>query len=170
MKSEVQVLSSSRPNAGAMVTPIAETPVVEPQVAETPVAETPAEETPEAPATPFTPAPMETGGAGDSRSWAEQMEAGEEVFQQSWPAKCTRSQSRRHEPGPQHPFPLQDEEGRLTSVTQLYKHAAVQLASPHNVVGQAIGNLHPDLLPQQATCLGNQVECMIVELHLTSSV
>ena len=169
MKSEAQVTSSSRPSAGAMVTPIAETPVVEPQVAETPVVETPAEETPEAPATPFTPAPMEIGGAGDGRSWAKQMEAGEEVFQWSRPAKCARSQSRRREPGPRCPFPLQDKEGRFTLVTQLYEHAAAQPAGPHNVVGQVIGNLHPDLSPQQATRLGNQVECMIAELHLTSS-
>ena len=32
-----------------------------------------------------------------------------------------------------------------------------------------IRHLHPDLLPQQATSLGNQVACMIVKYHLTAS-
>ena len=31
-------------------------------------------------------------------------------------------------------------------------------------------HLHPDMLPQKATCLGNQVMCMIAEYHLTASV
>ena len=147
--------------------------MAEAAVAETPIMEPPAEETPgaEAPVAPSsTPAPMETGRAGDGQSWAEQMEAGkDELFQRSRPAKCARSQSRRCEPKPQLPFPLQDSEGRLASVSQLYEHAAAQPATPHNVAGQAIRHLHPDLLPQQAMCLKNQVVCMIAGYHLTVS-
>ena len=30
-------------------------------------------------------------------------------------------------------------------------------------------HLHPDLLPQKATSLGNEVSCMIAEYHLTAS-
>ena len=106
----------------------------------------------------------------DGQSWVEQMEAGkEEAFQRSQPAKRARSQSRRCEPKPWLPFPLQDSEGRLASISQLYEHAAVQPAAPHNVAGQAIMHLHPDLLPQKATHLGNQVACMIAEYHLTMS-
>ena len=30
-------------------------------------------------------------------------------------------------------------------------------------------HLHPQMLPQEARCLGNQVICMIAEYHLTSS-
>ena len=113
---------------------------------------------------------METGGAGDGQSWAEQVEAGEEEsFQRSRPAKHAHSQSRRHEPKPRLTFPLQDSEGRFASVSQLYEHAAAQPATPHNVAGRAIMYLHPDLLPQKATCLGNQVACMIAEYHLTAS-
>ena len=178
MKSDAQIPSSSRPSAGATVAPIAETPVAETPVAEaavveTPIMEAPAEETPgaEAPVAPSsTPAPMETGGVGDGQSWAEQMEAGDdESFQRSRPAKLARSQSRRHEPKPQLPFPLQDSEGRLASVSQLYEHAAVQAAAPYNVAGRAIMHLHPDLLLKKATRLGNQVTCMIAEYHLTVS-
>ena len=120
--------SSSRPSVGATVAPVTETPVVEAPVMETPVVEAPVDETPgaEAPVAPSdTPAPMETGGAGDGQLRAEQMEAGEdEAFQRSRPAKCARSQSRRGEPRPPLPFPLQDSEGRLASISQLYEHAA----------------------------------------------
>ena len=161
-----------------MVAPIAETPVVAVPVAEAPGAETPVtgapvDETPgaEAPVAPSsTPAPMETGGAGDGQSWAEQMEASkDEAFQRSRPAKRTQSQSRRHEPKPPLPFPLQDSEGRLVSILQLYTHAAEQPVTHHNVAGSAIMHLHPEVLPQNARCLGNQVTCMIAEYHLTAS-
>ena len=183
MKLDAQIPSSSRPSVGATVAPITETPVAETAVVETPIMEVPVVETPiaEAPvgeaqgaealvAPSSTPAPMETGGVGNGQSWAEQMEAGkEEAFQRSRPTKCARSQSRRREPKPRLPFPLQDSEGRLTSILQLYEHAAVQPATPHNVAGQAIMHLHPDLLPQKAAHLGNQVACMIAEYHLTAS-
>ena len=133
MKSKAQIPSSSRPSVGAMVVPVTETPMAEAPVAEAAVAETsvmeaPAEETmgAEAPVDPsFSPAPMETGGVGNGQSWAKQMEAGEEEsFQRSRPAKCPCSQSRRCEPKSQLPSPLQDSEGRLASVMQLYEHAA----------------------------------------------
>ena len=177
MRSDAQVPSFSRPRMGATAVPVAEAPMAEAPVAEAAVMETstmeaPAEETlSEAPVAPsFPPAPMETGGVGDGPSWAKQMEAGEEEpFQRSRPAKCPRSQSRRCEPMSQLPFPLQDQEGRFASIARMYEHAAAQPATPHNVAGWAIRHLHPDLLPQKATSLGNQVACMIVEYHLTAS-
>ena len=63
-KADTPATSSSEPSTGAMVTPVTETPVTETPVAQTPVAKTPATRS-------DTPAPMETGGAGDSKSWAE---------------------------------------------------------------------------------------------------
>ena len=168
MKSDAQTTSSSRPSAGATVAAVAETPGAVALVAETPVTEAPVDEAlgAEAPVAPSsTPAPI-----GDGQSWAEQMEAGEdEVFQRSRPAKCPWSQSRRCEPKTPLPFPLQDSEGRLASVLQLYEHAAVQPATPHNVASQGIMHLHPEMLLQKATHLGNQVACMITEYHLMSS-
>ena len=98
------------------------------------------------------------------------MEAGEEEpFQRSRPAKCPHSQSRGREPKSWLPFPLQHSEGRFASIAQLYEHAAAQPATPHNVAGQVIMHLHPDLLPQKAMSLRNQVACMIAEYHLTVS-
>ena len=183
MKSDAQTHSSSRSSVGAMAAPVAETPMAETPVAEVPVVavpvavalvteasvgETQGAEAPVAPSSP--PAPMETGGVGDGQSWAEQVEVGEEEsFQRSRPAKHACSQSRRCELKSRLSFPLQDSEGRLTSVLQLYEHAAVQPLAPHNVAGWAIMHLHPNLLPQKATCLGNQESCMIAEYHLTTS-
>ena len=113
---------------------------------------------------------METGGAGDSQSWAERVKAGiDEEFQQDRPAKCRRSQSRRREERPTIPFSLQDSEGRLSSISQLYKHAGEQPAIDHNVAARGIMHLHPEMLPRKATRLRNQVVCMIAEYHLTSS-
>ena len=173
MKAEATATSSSKPSAGAMAAPVAETPVMETPVVEAPVAETPVTETPvvETPAAPSdTPAPMETGRAGDGQSWAKRIEAGiDEEFQQDRPAKHHRSQSRRREQRPMLPFPLQDSEGRLASVSQLYEHVGEQPATRHNVAGRGIMHLHPDVLPGKATCLRNQVACMIAEYHLTGS-
>ena len=67
------------------------------------------------------------------------------------------------------PFPLQDSEGRLPSILQLYKHAGEQPAAHHNEATQGIIHLHPEMMPCEATRLGNQVICMITEYHLTSS-
>ena len=104
MRAETQVPSSRRPSAEATVAPVAETAVVETPIAEAPVAEAPVvepaimEETPAEAltATPSLPAPMETGGAGDGPSWAEQVEeVKDEPFQWSKLAKCPCSLSRR---------------------------------------------------------------------------
>ena len=67
------------------------------------------------------------------------------------------------------PSPLQDSEGRLASISQLYAHAAEQPVTHHNMAGSAIMHLHPEMLPQNARRLGNQVTCMIAEYHLTAS-
>ena len=74
-----------------------------------------------------TPALMEAGRAGDGQSWAEQVKTGLEAeFRQARPLKCPRSQSRRRETKLVLPFPLQDMEGRLTSVMRLYEHVGEQ--------------------------------------------
>ena len=163
MKVEAMATSSSKPSVGAMAAPVVETPVAEAPVTETLGAETPA-------ALSDTPAPMETGGVGDSQPWAEHVEAGvEEEFQQDRPVKHHWSQSKKHKPRPMLPFPLQDSEGRLASISQLYEHAAEQRAVHHNMAGREIMHLHLEMLPCKAMCLGNQVTCMIAEYHLTSS-
>ena len=169
-RAEALAAGSSEPSAGATAAPAQETPVEEPPVMEPPVTETPVMEAP-ASGTPRsdTPAPMETGGAGDGQSWAAQVEGGLEAeFQQHRPAKCRRSLSRKREVRPTLPFPLQDTEGRLTSILRLYEHAGEQPAHD-DVAGRGIMHLHPEMPPWEARCLGSQVICMIAEYHLTSS-
>ena len=119
-------------------------------------------------ATSDVPAPMETGGAGNGQSWAEQAGA-EEDFKRDRPTKCRRPQSRRREDRPTLPFPLQDDEGRCTSTQELYRHAGQQPPAHHNVATVGITHLHPEVLPREARSLGNQVLCMIAEYHLTSN-
>ena len=163
MKVDTQTTSSSEPNATAMAAPVTETPVTETPVTETPVTETPVTETPAARSD--TPAPMETGGVGDGQSWAECVEAGiDEEFQQDRPVKHHWSQSRRHKQRPMLPFPLQDSEGRLASISQLYEHVGEQPATCHNVAGRGFMHLHLEMLPGKAMCLRNQIACMIAAL------
>ena len=114
-------------------------------------------------ATTDVPVPMETGGAGDGQSWAEQTED-EDDFKRHRPAKRPRLQSRR----PTFPFPLQDEEGRRTSAQEIYRHSGQQPPACHNVATMGITHLHQEVLPYEARSLGNQVLCMIAEYHLTS--
>ena len=100
----------------------------------------------------------------------ERVKAGiDEEFQQDRPVKHHWSQSRRCEERVMLPFPLQDSEGRLASISQLYKHAGEQPAARHNVATRGIMHLHLEMLLHNATCLRNQVICMIAEYHLTSS-
>ena len=119
-------------------------------------------------ATSDVPAPMETGGAGNGQSWAEQAGA-EEDFKRDRPTKRHRSQSRRREDRPTLPFPLQDDEGRRTSAQELYRHAGQQPLACPNVATMGITHLHPEVLPREARSLGNQVLCMIAEYHFTSN-
>ena len=114
------------------------------------------------------PAPMETGGAGDGRSWADWAEASaDDKFRRDRPAKHRRSASRRQEGQPTHPFPLQDNDGRCASVQQLYQHAGEQPWACHNVATQGLTHQYADMELHEARSLSNQVLCMIAEYHLT---
>ena len=145
-------MGSSEPSVGATAAATQETPTEEPPVEGTPAEEPPMVEAPVAgPSRSDTPAPMEMGGAGDGQSWAKQVETSSKAeFRWARLLKCPRSQSRRQEMGPALPFPLQDTEGRLTSVTRLYKHVREQPLLQHDVAGRAIRHLHPEILPLDA--------------------
>ena len=160
-QAEGPAVGSSEPSAGATTAPTQETPAEESPVVEAPVSDAPRSDP---------PALMETGGAGDGRSWAEQAKTGLEAeFRQARPLKCPRSQLRRRETRLVLPFCLQDMEGRLASVTRLYEHAGEQPLPRDDVAGECIRHLHPEMMPQDASCLRNQVVCMIAEYHLMSS-
>ena len=114
------------------------------------------------------PAPMETGGAGDGRSWVDWAEASaDDEFRRDRPTKHHRSASRRWEGQPTLPFPLQDNNGRCASVQGLYQQTGEQPWACHNVVTQEMTHQYPDMEPHEARSLSNQVLCMIAEYHLT---
>ena len=160
-QAEGPVVGPSGPSIGMATAPPQETPAKEPPTLEAPVT---------GPSHPNTPAPIETGGAGDGQTWAEQVETRAEAeFQWARPPKQPRSLSRRWETGSRLPFPLQDEEGRLASIERLYEYVGEQPSPRDDVAGRAIRHLHPEILPRAAQRLRNQVSCMIAEYHLTSS-
>ena len=124
---EGPVVGPCGPSIGMTTAPPQETPAKEPPMPEAPVA---------GPSHPDTPAPMETGGVGDGQTWAEQVETSAEAeFHQARPPKHPHSQSRRWEAGPRIPFPLLDEEGRLTSIERLYEYVGEQPSPRDDVAG-----------------------------------
>ena len=115
------------------------------------------------------PAPMETGGVGDSWSWEDWAEAStDDEFRRDRPTKCHRSELRRCGGRPTLPFLLQDHDGRCASVQQLYQHVGEQPWAHQDVATWGITHQYPDMKPCEAKSLSNQVLCMITEYHLTS--
>ena len=114
------------------------------------------------------PVPMETGGAGDGQSWAEQAKAStKEEWRRDRPTKHHQSSSRKWEGWSTNPFPLQDRKGRHEAVQQLYQHAGERAPAHHDVAAQGMACHHPDMESGVAKSLNNQVLCMISEYHLT---
>ena len=114
-----------------------------------------------------TPTPMETGGAGDGHSWADQVDACPvEEWRRDRPAKHPQASSRRQDPRTINPFPLQDSEGRHKAVQQLYHHASELGLVHHDVAAQGMATHHPDLEAGTTKSLNNMVLCMISEYHL----
>ena len=114
------------------------------------------------------PAPMETGGAGDGQSWVEQAEANTaEEWRRGRPVKHRQSASRKWEGRSTNPFPLQDSEGRHEAVQQLYWHAGELTPACHDVAAQGMACHYPGMESGEAKSLNNKVLCMILEYHLT---
>ena len=114
------------------------------------------------------PIPMETG---DSRSWAEQVEAAHPTSEEEWrrdrPAKRHQSSPSRWEIQSPHPFPLQNSKERHEAIQQLYHHAGECAPAHHDVAAQGMATHHPDLEAGMTKSLNNMVLCMISEYHLT---
>ena len=114
------------------------------------------------------PAPMETGGAGDGQSWVEQAEASTtEEWRRGRPTKHHQSMSRKQESRSTNPFLLQDSKGRCEAVQQLYWHAGELTPACHDVAAQGMACHYPGMESGEAKSLNNQVLCMISEYHLT---
>ena len=115
-----------------------------------------------------TPSPMETGGAGDGCSWADQVNAcPDEEWRRGRLAKHPQASSGRWDPCSINPFLLQDSEGRHKPVQQLYCHAGELAPAHHDVAAQGMATHHPDLEAGMTKSLNNMVLCMISEYYLT---
>ena len=113
------------------------------------------------------PTPMETGGAGEGRSWVDQVKTcPEEEWRRDRPAKYPRASSMRWDPCSINPFPLQDSEGRYEAVQQLYHHSSELAPVCHDVAAHGIATHHPELEAGTTKSLNNMVLCMISEYHL----
>ena len=111
---------------------------------------------------------METGGAGNGQSWAEQVKAClEEEWRRDRLAKHHWSSPRRWDTHSTNPFLLQDSEGRHKALQLLYCHAGECALACHDVAAQGMASHHPDLESGAAKSLNNRVLCMILEYHLT---
>ena len=110
-----------------------------------------------------------TGGAGDSSIRSGRGESKEPRTAWSSSQKRRRSQSRRRDPGPTVPFPLQEHEGRLQAVRTLYEEAGESRLASEMTALRGLREGHPELGAKELQHLNNQVLLMIAEYHLTST-
>ena len=107
--------------------------------------------------------PMDPGGAGDSSYRLGRGESGE------WTSslrKCCHSLSKKHDSQPAIPFPLQDYQGRVGAVQQLYQHAGEQGLASQQMAALGLKAYHPEMELEDLTSLNNQILLMIAEYHL----
>ena len=113
------------------------------------------------------PTPMEMGGAGDGRSWADQVEAcPEEEWRRDRLAKCPQASSMTQDPRSINPLRsrIAREDTRLC-----ISSTAILVSSPrcHDVAAHGIATHHPELEAGATKSLNNMVLCMISEYHIT---
>ena len=115
-------------------------------------------------------AARDTGGAGDSLgrdSGATSRESRPARSQSS--KRWRRSLSRRRDPRPFVPFPLQEQDGRLQAVRLLFEGAAEHSLAPEMSMLRGLRESYPNMEGEELHRLNNQVLVMIAEYHLTSA-
>ena len=115
-------------------------------------------------------AARDTGGAGDSLgrdSGATSRESHPARSQSS--KRRRRSLSRRRDPRPFVPFPLQEQDGRLQAVRLLFEGAAEHSLAPEMSMLRGLWESYPNMEGEELHRLNNQVLVMIAEYHLTSA-
>ena len=110
-----------------------------------------------------------TEGAIDSSTRSGRGESREPRTTWSSSQKRRRSQSRRRDPGPTVPFPLQEHEGRLQAIRTLYEEAGESRLASEMTALHGLREGHPELGAEELQRLNNQVLLMIAEYHLTSA-
>ena len=115
-------------------------------------------------------AARDAGGAGDSLgrdSGATSRESRPARSQSS--KRRRRSLSRRRDPRPFVPFPLQEQDGRFQAVRLLFEEAAEHSLAPEMSLLRGLRESYPNMEGEELHRLNNQVLVMIAEYHLTSA-
>ena len=114
-------------------------------------------------------AARDTGGAGDSSSRSSGATSRESRSSRSGSKRRRRSLSRRRDPRPFVPFPLQEQDGRLQAVQLLFAGAAEHSLAPEMSTLRGLRESYPDMDSEELVRFNNQVLIMIAEYHLTSA-
>ena len=112
---------------------------------------------------------QEYRGVGDSSTRSGRGESRKPRTARSSSRKCRHSQSRRRDPGPTVPFPLQEHEGQLQAVRMLYEEAGEGRLASEMTALRGLQEGHPELGTEELQRLNNQVLLMIAEYHLMSA-
>ena len=111
----------------------------------------------------------DTGGAGDSSSRSGGATSRESRSSWSCSRKRRRSPSRRRDPRPMVPFPLQEQDGRLQAVQSLFTEAVEHRLASEMSTLRGLRESYPDMEGEELHRFNNQVLVMIAEYHLTSA-
>ena len=111
----------------------------------------------------------DTGGAGDSLGQDSGDTSRESHSARSSSKRRRRSLSRRRDPRPFVPFPLQEQDGHLQAVRLLFEGAAEHSLAPEMSMLRGLRESYPNMGGEELHRLNNQVLVMIAEYHLTSA-
>ena len=112
---------------------------------------------------------QDTGGAGDSSSRSGGATSRESHSSRSCSKKRRRSLSRRRDPRPMVPFPLQEQEGRLQAIQLLFAEAVKHRVASEMSTLRGLRESYADMEGEELHRFNNQVLVMIAEYHLTSA-
>ena len=114
-------------------------------------------------------AARDTGGAGDSSGRDSGATSREPRSSRSCSKRWRPSLSRRRDPRPFVPFPLQEQDGRLQAVRLLFEGAAKHRLAPEMSMLRWLRESYPNMDGEELHRFNNQVLVMIAEYHLTSA-
>ena len=114
-------------------------------------------------------AARDTGGAGDPSSQSSGATTRESRSSRSCSKRRRRSLSRRRDPRPFVPFPLQEQDGRLQAIQSLFTEAVGHRLASEMSTLRGLRESYPDMDGEELHRFNNQVLLMIAEYHLTSA-
>ena len=110
------------------------------------------------------PSPM-VGGAGDDRSWYDQM-----VREDARKNANKRKRTDTDQQAPGHPFSLGSQPDRKKAISAIYEHVVDQEPPQKNIDSLAISTYYPNFTPAAVRTVASRVLCMIGEYHLACTI